>query len=285
MNFAEISEADNVLGQPDIDSTPDGDDTNDAGGNPDTASDDVVGGDGSGMPGDEDAGTDEDDHDPASITIGQVFDLALTKELSSAGPFAAGDTVTFTITVINQGTLDATDIEISDYVPAGMTLADGDWNADGTFDLGDLDAGAMTTVDVDLEIDADFQGTELVNFAEISSADNALGQPDVDSTPDGDDTNDAGGNPDTASDDVVGGDGSGTPGDEDAGTDEDDHDPASVTIGQVFDLALTKELSSAGPFAAGDTVTFTITVINQGTLDATDIELSLIHISEPTRPY
>ena len=112
--------------------------------------------------------------------VGCFFDLALTKELSSAGPFAAGDTVTFTITVINQGTLDATDIEISDYVPMDMTLADGDWNADGTFDLGDLDAGAMTTVDVDLEIDADFQGTELVNFAEISEADNVLGQPDID---------------------------------------------------------------------------------------------------------
>ena len=128
VNFAEISEADNALGLADDDSTPDDDDTNDAGGNPDTASDDVVGGDGSGMPGDEDAGTDEDDHDPASVTIGQVFDLALRKELSSAGPIAAGTTVTFTITVFNQGTLDATDIVISDYVPVGMTLVDGDWN-------------------------------------------------------------------------------------------------------------------------------------------------------------
>ena len=62
------------------------------------------------MPGDEDASTDEDDHDPASVIISQVFDLALTKELSSAGPFAAGDTVTFTITVINQGSVDGTDI-------------------------------------------------------------------------------------------------------------------------------------------------------------------------------
>ena len=149
-----------------------------------------------------------------------------------------------------------------------MTLVDEDWNTDGTFDLGDLGAGMTTTVDVDIAIDASFQGTELVNFAEISEADNALGLADDDSTPDDDNTNDAGGNPDTASDDVVGGDGSGMPGDEDASTDEDDHDPASVIIGQVFDLALTKELSSAGPFAAGDTVTFTICLLY--TSDAAD---------------
>ena len=165
---------------------------------------------------------------------------------------------------------------ISDYVPTGMTLVDEDWNTDGTFDLGGLGAGMTTTVDVDLAIDASFQGNELVNFAEISEADNALGLADDDSTPDDDDTNDAGGNPDTASDVVVGGDGSGMPGDEDAGTDEDDHDPASVTIGQVFDLALTKEINTnqtPGPYAPGDQVQFNITVFNQGTLDAYDVDI------------
>ena len=41
---------------------------------------------------------------------------------------------------------------ISDYVPTGMTLADSDWNGDGTFDLGGLGAGMTTTVDVDLSL-------------------------------------------------------------------------------------------------------------------------------------
>nr|MBK9652320.1 hypothetical protein [Bacteroidota bacterium] len=42
------------------------------------------------------------------IDVKQTYDLALTKVLTSVGPFVPGDNVTFTISVFNQGTLDAT---------------------------------------------------------------------------------------------------------------------------------------------------------------------------------
>ncbi|MCP4113612.1 MAG: DUF11 domain-containing protein, partial [Desulfobacteraceae bacterium] len=140
-----------------------------------------------------------------------------------------------------------------------------------------LAAGADTMMDISFRIDSTFQGTTIDNYAEISSATNALSQADEDSTPDGDNTNDAGGQAGSAADDAVDGDGTGTAGDGVASTDEDDHDSEGVTVGQSFDLALTKVLNTGatpGPFVPGSVVTYTIEVTNQGTLDATGIQIS-----------
>ena len=105
---------------------------------------------------------------------------------------------------------------------------DADWNANGTYDVGAITAGSNTIVEITLTIDSDFTGGELVNYAEIKDASNALGLDDIDSTPDMNSTNDAGGQPDSSSDNEVNGDGSGTPGDDIAAGDEDDHDPATL---------------------------------------------------------
>ena len=106
--------------------------------------------------------------------IQQTFDLALTKVISSMGPFVPGDTVTYTITVYNQGTLNADSIVITETPPVGMTNVDPDWTSN-TFTVGSLASGMSTTVDVDLVIGSTFQGTSLVNNAEITEASNALG--------------------------------------------------------------------------------------------------------------
>ena len=108
------------------------------------------------------------------ITQTCEFDLALTKVLTSAGPFGPGSEVTYAINVINQGTIDATAITIVDYTPAGMMNNDPDWSGN-TLSVGALAAGDMTTVELTLTIDSDFTGGELVNFAEIKDASNALG--------------------------------------------------------------------------------------------------------------
>lgn len=65
------------------------------------------------------------------MTVSHVYDLALTKVVSSSAPYIPGEDVTFTIEVTNQGTLPATDIEITDYVPAGLILNDSDWTDNG----------------------------------------------------------------------------------------------------------------------------------------------------------
>ncbi|MBK8635595.1 MAG: DUF11 domain-containing protein [Saprospiraceae bacterium] len=56
------------------------------------------------------------------------FDLALTKAISSVpSPATVGSNVTYTLTVINQGDVDATNIAITDFIPTGLTLNDPDW--------------------------------------------------------------------------------------------------------------------------------------------------------------
>ena len=209
---------------------------------------------------------------------------------TTPGNNAPGDTKVFTITITNQGTLDAYNIDIIDYIPSGYTFsaanatnATNGWTASGanatTNIVGPLAAGGSTSVDIALTLDANFMGTSLVNVAEISAADddtNSGNTPptDIDSTPDSNPANDAGGSPQTASDNTIAGDGTGNPGDIVASTDEDDSDPSIVNVAQDYDLALTKTITSMGPYAPGDSVTYEITVTNEGTLDATNIEVT-----------
>ncbi len=271
VNWAEISADDGN----DADSTPNavqGDDNQPAA--PGDPTDDVI--DNSTGPG----GADEDDHDPAGITVA-AYDLALTKVYTSDdfgdttdGIIEVGSDVTFTITITNQGTVDATTFEVTDYIPTGFTLNDPAWtdNGDGTATItgGPLAAGASTPITITLTATSAASGDH-VNWAEISADDGN----DGDSTPNanqGDDNQPTA--PGDPTDDVI--DNSTGPG----GADEDDHDPALVTI-QNFDLALTKAYTSDtfanttdGVVEPGSDVTFTITVTNQGTVDATTFDVT-----------
>ena len=270
VNNAEISGADNALGLPDEDSTPgDNELTPSELGTDNEISDDSNGG--------TDNPSDNDDYDPAEVTIGQTFDLALTKIYSTFadndldGQISGGDDVTFEIEVFNQGTLDAYDVQLSDYIPTGLILNDANWednDANGVANLvAPIDvitvAAGSETVNITFTIDPAFMGASIVNVAEISHAsdtDGGTNTPDVDSQAD------------ATNDDVQGADNT----TDNSGGDEDDHDPAQINIGQVFDLALTKTFNSANPnpIIPGGTVTFNITVFNQGTLDAYDIQIN-----------
>jgi uncharacterized repeat protein (TIGR01451 family) len=274
VNIAEIS-ADSGL---DIDSTPNADPADDnqpvAPGDPtDDVTDNSV--DAAGDP-------DEDDHDPAGVTVAS-HDLALTKVYTSDthdvvddGIVEPGDDVVFTITITNQGTLDATAFTVTDHLPAGFVLNDAAWsdNGNGTasIDLGGLAAGDSMDRTITLTV-ADRPAGDAVNWAEIS----ADAGDDVDSTPNLDVADDnqpaAPGDP---TDDVIDNsvDGTGNP-------DEDDHDPAGVRV-ERFDLALEKSYTSDtsvdgadtdGVIEPGDDVLWTITVTNEGSVDATGIEI------------
>lgn len=57
--------------------------------------------------------------------VPERFDLALRKTLLQPKPtYVSGDSVTFQIELINQGTLPASKIMMVDYVPNGLTLND-----------------------------------------------------------------------------------------------------------------------------------------------------------------
>jgi len=247
-NFAEIAAADddtdpNNTPPIDIDSDPDSDEQND-GDYEDNATDNTNG--------------DEDDHDPADVFV-EFFDLALEKIISpnQSFPVNAGDDVTFTLVITNEGNVDAYDINLVDYIPADMSLNDTDWTEVSGIAylnnaiIGPLAPGASTTIDITFTIDPNFQGDAITNYAEISGADN-----------DEDPTNDLPTDEDS------------TPDDTDNGEDEDDHDPETVPVGQIFDLALMKVLTNPNqPYYPGDSVTFTIEVTNQGTIDAYNVQI------------
>jgi uncharacterized repeat protein (TIGR01451 family) len=250
INNAEISDADDDMDSTnmpptDVDSTP-GDNSQ-----PDDLADD-----------DDLTETDGgDDEDPEEIVIDQTYDLALIKEEVGPGEYSPGDDVIYDITVCNQGTLDAANVELTDNIPAGMTLSGADMNgwsgsAAGpvTLVVASLPVDACETVQIILTIDDDFMGTSIINNAEISADDGD----DVDSTP-GDNSQ-----PDDLADD-----------DDLTETDGgDDEDPEEVLITQVYDLALIKTEVTSSPYSPGDDVTFQITVCNQGTLDAANVEIT-----------
>ena len=214
-------------------------------------------------------GGDEDDHDIESITVDPIistdeFDLALRKTVNSntPGPFMAGDTVTFNVRVINQGDIDATGIQVMDYIPAGLTYvssnaAIANTATSVTMDFGSILAWAAKTRTITFTIDSGFSGT-IDNLAEII-ADNGN---DVDSTTDTNSSNDV------LIDNVI----------NNNGGDEDDHDIETIIVDPIvvpngYDLALRKTRMAA-TYAPGDTVTFNIRVFNQGTVDANNVEVT-----------
>ena len=142
----------------------------------------------------------------------------------SLATVAPGDSVTFTITIENQGAIDATNIAVTDFVADGLTLSDTSWtnNGDGTATLNTpiaaLAAGQTTTVGITFTVDADATGT-IDNFAEISGATDGNGNAvtDIDSTPD------AINNDNFVTDDDTTGNGL-------EGGDEDDHDRAQINV-------------------------------------------------------
>jgi len=128
------------------------------------------------------------------------FDLALNKTLNASedGRVYPGEDITFDITVFNQGNVDAYNVLVTDYIPAGLTLNDGAWAQNGsnaTFTIaGPLAAGSSETISITLTV-ATTDAGDLVNSAEITSAEDVNGNnpEDVDSDADADDSNDAGG--------------------------------------------------------------------------------------------
>lgn len=276
-NYAEIASMKDLSGadrsDDDIDSEPNSDSPYEREVKPGDAFDDVISGRG------EDDGEDEDDHDPAGVNI---FDLALIKQPAVAGPYTFGQVVPFNITVVNQGNIAATDIEIFDYVPEGLEYVAGQnfplgWTYTGDpvniasttiADVTPLQPSESATIQIFLRVVSTDgkNGDAWTNYAEISDARDEEGDPvnDIDSTPDGNKDNDEGGEPNSPNDDRT--DGDGTPGD-----DEDDHDPAILDI---FDLALRKVVNTPAPYVYDQNLVFDIWVFNQGNIIARDIEIT-----------
>ncbi|MBJ6611175.1 MAG: DUF11 domain-containing protein [Candidatus Thiothrix moscowensis] len=211
-----------------------------------------------------------------TFTAQPIFDLALVKRPADgqATTLKPGDAVKFTIEVSNQGTVDAKDVVVTDYIPTGLTLNDANWtdNADGTATLttaiASIPAGTSASVDIIFKVADTATAGKLTNTAEISAAKDKDGNPatDKDSTPDADKGNDA-----VVKDDVINEDGKN-------GGDEDDHDIAEITVAPdaKVDINLTKAVTDdkGSPITTarrGQSVVYVLTVINDGPDNATNV--------------
>jgi len=239
-NIAEVNGAD----QEDTDSTP--------GNGADTDGDGDIG---SEDPDDTQDPDDEDDGDDATPMEAQLIDLELVK---TASPTSVnfGDVVTFTIVVVNEGPVTATNVVVQDNLPVSYVYqSDNSGGAfsptTGLWNVGTIPVGGSATLTIDATV---VSVDDLVNIAEVYSAD----QQDIDSNPgNGADTD---GDGDIGSEDP---DGTQDPDDEDDGDD-------AVVMGPVADLELAKSVD-ATVVEDGDQITWTLTLTNQGPQDATGV--------------
>ena len=182
------------------------------------------------------------DHDPVIVGLFQISDLAITK-VDTPDPVTAGNNLTYTITVTNNGPDAAADASWSDVLPLGTTFVSLSSVAGWTNTTPAVGAGGTVSssnpsfavgsavftlvVNVDPSVAG---GTVLMNTATVTS---------------------------TTSD--------GMPGNE-SGT-------ASTTVAASADLSVTK-VDTPDPVTAGNDITYTITVTNAGPSDAASVVLS-----------
>ncbi len=169
-------------------------------------------------------------------------DLSLTKTASDTNP-PIGSTITYTITVSNSGPQNANQITVSDLLPAGVTYV-GSSPSVGVYDpvlgvwvIGLVKRNTSETLTIDVTVDDHSVG--ITNTAEIASSNKI----DPDSTP-----------------------GNNNPG-------EDDQGSVTVTAYPVVDLSVTKTVDEPAP-DQGDTITFSLSVTNDGPSDGTGISVS-----------
>ncbi len=264
INGGEIAAATDENGNPqdDSDSTLDNDPSNN-----DDSEDDEINGDGSGES-DENGSGDEDDSDGAWI---EIYDLALTKMLVTTPPYTVGSLLEFSIDICNQSALPATNIEISDYVPAGYTYnpaINTAWTGAGptpttlTYTYtGLLEGGDCVSVSLFLTLQDTGNPDDWRNIAEISGFEDEDGNPqdDIDSTPDNDPDNDG-----DMENDVT----DGTNGDED---DSDFAGPTDIPSPQIRN---TKMITNTHTLPNGNIdLTFEIGIKNTGLFDLTNLSL------------
>ena len=219
---------------------------------------------------------------PINEEVKKIYDLALTKTIQNQkDSYTKGENIIFAITVHNQGELVARNIEVTDYLPAGLQLKDANWTQENgmikTTIAGPINPGQSKTVNLTTRIKPDFRGSDILNLAEISKDNSGeYGTTDKDSTPDKNQNNDCfvegkhltSGNAKSGSNAC------------NDGTDEDDHDGVRFSVRDpkkpIYDLALTKQIKAPvkHAYALGDELTFVITVHNQGELVARNIEVT-----------
>ena len=177
-----------------------------------------------------------------AVVVNNAADLVTVKTLASGDATPdEGDTVTFLITVTNNGAAQATNVALTDLLPTELTatggngaISQGSYNATtGLWTVGTLNTGAAATLTLEGTVNAGAGGSTVTNVTTAATGD----QPD----------------PSTVGDDLT----------------------ESVVVNNAADLVTVKTLASGDATPdEGDTVTFLITVTNNGAAQATNVALT-----------
>ncbi|PKV51821.1 putative repeat protein (TIGR01451 family) [Aquimarina sp. MAR_2010_214] len=174
--------------------------------------------------------------DPSEdIVVNNVVDLVVAKTVDNGTP-NEGSNVTYTITVTNNGPAQATNVVLTDVLPAGVTFVSAtpavDYNAAvGVWTVGTINSTGVATLDIVASVDVGTSGDTITNTVTGVSLD----QTDNNTTPD---------------------------------------DPSEdIVVNNVVDLVVAKTVDNGTP-NEGSNVTYTITVTNNGPAQATSVVLT-----------
>ncbi|MFL6257056.1 MAG: beta strand repeat-containing protein [Pyrinomonadaceae bacterium] len=175
-------------------------------------------------------------------TVVSSSDLSLSKTVNNPNPIQ-GQNVTFTLTLTNSGPSNATNVVVTDLLPAGLTFVSATpstgtyTSGTGAWAVASLTSGTSATLQIVALVSS--AGT-ITNTAEVTASD----QPDPDSTPNN-------GNPA-----------------------EDDRASASIGAAAPPSIGLTKSVTPSGTQVPGTVITYTVAFTNTGGSPATNFVLT-----------
>ena len=173
----------------------------------------------------------------ASITVNANADLVTTKIVDNATPIETA-TIVYTISVLNNGAAQATNVSLIDSLPVGVTYVSDDSGGTynpvtGEWTIGTLNDGTIATLNITATVDtgAGALAQPITNATTAATGD----QPD----------------PDTTTDNLT----------------------ADITVNYNANLVTTKNVDVLSP-QAGDTIVYTLTVVNNGPAPASNVSLT-----------
>jgi len=172
-----------------------------------------------------------------------VADLELTKTANNS-VFSEGQTVTYTLNLLNRGPSVANGTQVRDLLPNGLTFvsantSNGTFNqSTGIWNVASVGVNATATLTINATVNAGTTGTNITNTAEVTLAGNF--------------------DPDSTENNGV--------------TNEDDYSAATISIRPNADLVISKTAPSN--VNLGQSISYTIDVTNAGTTNVSGITIA-----------
>ncbi|MDC1198913.1 DUF11 domain-containing protein, partial [bacterium] len=117
--------------------------------------------------------------DVVVLPVAPLSDITVSKTSTPPGPIAAGDLLSYLIVVTNNGPSDATHVTLFDDLPPEVIYQSFFVDGGGTCDdsqVGELScswglipAGAAVNVNIEVQIDPEYDGGDITNYVEVNS--------------------------------------------------------------------------------------------------------------------